>query len=51
MLSVGLFDDTADMVLTNQIFIDEKPGYYDLANDTPKLTGAEVFALYAPKDD
>lgn len=51
MLSAGLFDDVADMVLTNQIFIDEKPDYYDLANDTPKLTGAEVFAQYAPKDD
>ena len=51
MLSAGLFDDTDDMVLTNQIFIDEKPGYYELANDTPKMTGAEVFAMYAPNDD
>ena len=30
--------------LGKEIFIDEKPGLYDLAGDHPKLTGAEFFA-------
>jgi hypothetical protein len=45
--SAGALDDQSGLVLTSQIFIDEKPAYYDLANDTPKLTGAEVFAAFS----
>ena len=44
--SVGTLDDDAGLALTLQIFIDEKPAYYDLANDTPKLTGAEAVAAF-----
>ncbi len=51
MLSAGLLEDQSSLTLTNQIFIDEKPGYYDLADDTSKMTGPEVFAAYAPKDE
>ncbi|MEP3072351.1 GFA family protein [Maricaulis sp.] len=29
-----------------EIFIDEKPAYYDFANDTRKMTGAEVIAAF-----
>lgn len=52
-LSAGLFQDEDGMHLSSQIFIDEKPAYYDLANDTPKLTGAQVLAQYedASTDD
>ena len=35
---------------TSQIFIDEKPAYYDFANKTHNMTGAEVFAAFAPPD-
>ncbi|MFZ5661616.1 MAG: GFA family protein [Pseudomonadota bacterium] len=45
-LPVGLFRDPG-FELTSQIFIDEKPGYYELANDTPRLTGEQVFAQFA----
>jgi hypothetical protein len=45
-LSAGALDDQTGLVLTAQIFIDEKPAYYDLANETPKLTGADVFAAF-----
>ena len=31
---------------TSQIFIDEKPAYYDFANKTKNMTGAEVFAAF-----
>jgi hypothetical protein len=44
--SAGALDDQSGLVLTAQIFIDEKPAYYDLANETPKLTGAQVFAAF-----
>ena len=32
--------------LGKEIFIDEKPDYYDLAGNQPKLTGAEAFAAF-----
>lgn len=47
--SAGVLDDQCGLVLTAQIFIDEKPDYYDFANETPKLTGAEVFAAFDAK--
>ena len=50
-LPVGLFGDDAGWVFHQQIFIDEKPGFYDFANDTTRLTGAEVFAQFAPSPD
>ncbi|MCG6122324.1 MAG: GFA family protein [Microvirga sp.] len=49
-VSAGLFD-TADLRVAQQIFIDEKPAYYELANDTPRLTGEEVFAAFAAKGE
>lgn len=48
IMPLGLFDDLNDIVFDHQIFIDEKPGYYEFANDTHNMTGAEVFAKYAP---
>ena len=44
--SANTLDDQLGLVLTLQIFIDEKPAYYDFANDTPKLTGAQAFAAF-----
>ena len=43
-LLAGLFDDLGDIGLAEQIFIDEKPAWYDFAQDTVKKTGAEVLA-------
>lgn len=50
-LPAGLFGALDGVSLCEEIFIDEKPAWYDFANDAPKLTGAEVFARYAPPDD
>jgi hypothetical protein len=50
-LPVGLFDDGPGWVLAEQIFIDEKPSFYEFANQTKNLTGEEVFAAYAPPDE
>lgn len=44
----GSFDMPKGLKITEHYFIDEKPDYYDIADDAPQLTGAEVFAKYAP---
>lgn len=42
--------DTQVLELTSQIYIDKKPPYYALANDTPMLTEQQVLALYGAAD-
>ncbi|MEQ8825838.1 MAG: GFA family protein [Filomicrobium sp.] len=37
---------TEGLRFTHEIFVDEKPGYYDFANETKKLTAAEVIAMF-----
>lgn len=49
-VNAGALDDLSDAILTAEIFIDDKPGFYDFAQPTQKMTGAEVRALFAPKD-
>jgi hypothetical protein len=48
IMAAGLFQDGVPFQLSEQIFVDEKPASYAFANDTSQLTGAEVFAKYAP---
>ena len=48
MVSVALFEDDDDLVFKQQVFIEEKPAFYTFANKTEDLTGAEIFAKYAP---
>ena len=40
----GMFDLPEGVPIKQQIFIDEKPDWYDLAQDSPKKTGAEIIA-------
>ncbi|MGB3739193.1 MAG: GFA family protein [Pontixanthobacter sp.] len=40
----GLFDLPAAFEIEQQIFYDQKPGWYDLAQQTPCKTGAEIIA-------
>jgi hypothetical protein len=46
VLPVGLFDEDKRLTFEDQIFIDEKPSFYDFANKTNNMTGEEVFAKY-----
>ncbi len=46
MVPVGLFEDSASLAFTSQVFVDERPEYYAFANKTKDLTGAEIFALF-----
>ena len=50
-VSAEALDDKSGYAFTTQIFIDEKPAYYDFANKTHNMTGAEVFAAFAPPAD
>lgn len=49
-IPAGVMAPVPGINMHEQIFIDEKPDWYDFANDTPKLTGAETFAKYAPPE-
>jgi len=49
ILPAGIFQDEK-FELSNEIFIDEKPTYYEFSNKTHKMTGQEVFAQFAPQD-
>jgi hypothetical protein len=40
----GMFDLPSGLPIKQQIFIDEKQDWYDLAQDSPKKTGAEIIA-------
>ncbi|MGI9319117.1 MAG: GFA family protein [bacterium] len=44
----GLFDDDSNLVFNLQVFVDERPEYYDFSNNTNNMTGAEVYAKYGP---
>jgi len=46
MVPVGLFEDSAGLEFHLQVFVDERPDYYEFANTTKKLTGAEIFAMF-----
>ena len=45
-LTAGLFDDATGFVFESQVFVDERPPYYDFANKTKDLTGAEIVEMY-----
>lgn len=45
--TAGLFDDLAGFTMVEEIFIDEKPCYYDLAGERKRMTGAEVMANFS----
>ena len=49
-ISPGLFEDEAAFALTEEIFIDQKPDFYDFAGEREKLTEAEVIAKFAPEN-
>lgn len=50
--AAGLFDGADGFELAEEIFIDEKPGYYDFAGERERLTAAEVMAKFGvPGED
>jgi len=47
---VGIFNKGNVLNFDHEIFIDEKPEYYNFSNETKKMTGEEVFAALASKE-
>ena len=50
-IPVGLFDDSAGMVLNSEIYIDHKPGGYAYEGDHSRLTRKEILAKYGIAED
>lgn len=46
-IPVGLFDNSDQWQLAEQVFIDKKPIYYSFAEQTRNLTGEELFAAFS----
>lgn len=52
IVPVGLLDlENGEFTFDHQVFIDEKPAYYQFVNETHNMTGAEVFAQYGPQPE
>ncbi|MGI9521635.1 MAG: GFA family protein [Hyphomicrobiaceae bacterium] len=51
VVSAQAIEDGAHCRLESQIFIDEKPNYYNFAEPTQTLTGAEFMAMRSPNAD
>ncbi len=48
----GSLDNADDLPLTGEIYVDEQPATYAFANDTRRMTGAEVIAAFStPSED
>lgn len=46
MMAVGSFDDQSGFELARQVFIDEKPGFYDFVQQTATNTGDDFFVRF-----
>jgi len=47
---MGIFDGTEDLAFDHQVFIDEKPDFYEFVNKTKDMTGTEIFAMYGSSE-
>ncbi len=45
-VSAGALDDIADLTIGGHIYIDDKPVFYEFADDTPRQSGAEFTAQF-----
>jgi hypothetical protein len=50
-VAAGTLDIPSGYTLGKEIFIDEKPDYYDFSGDQPRLTGAEAIASFQAGND
>lgn len=49
--AIQAFDDPGAFDFESEIYIDSKPASYGFAGERPRLTAAEVEAMYAPPQD
>ena len=43
---VGLFEDSTQLMLDHELFIDRKPSFYNFSEDTKKLSSEDVMAMF-----
>ena len=48
--TAGSLDDASRLIFTKEIFIEDKPSFYDFANATEKVAGTEAMTAYLPGD-
>lgn len=46
VISAGTLDDTSGLKLASEIFIDDKPDFYEFDAETHQLTGAQVMQQF-----
>ncbi len=47
-IAAGLLNDQSMLRMSLQVFTDRKPEFYEFANETKMMTGAEVIAMFGP---
>ena len=50
-IPTGLFDNADNFIFDHQVFVDNKPHYYDFANHTKDMTEADVFAEFGSSEN
>lgn len=50
-IGVGLLDDTDEMKLAREFYVDRQTGAYEFPADRIQMTEAEVIALFAPSEE
>lgn len=50
-VNTGTFDDASSFRMIGEIFVDEKPSYYEFSGDHPRLTGAEAAERFSVSAD
>lgn len=50
-ISAGLFDLPTGLSIGKEIFVDEKPDYYNFSGDQPRYTGPEFLAMIQGQND
>ena len=43
---IGLLEDDEQLEFRHQVFVDERPSYYEFSNNTRDMTGAELIAKF-----
>lgn len=46
IVPAGLFSDDIPFGFDHQVFVDERPAWYEFSNETRDMTGPEIFAKY-----
>lgn len=46
MVSAALFGEVPGLTMTRQVFVDQRPSYYEFSQQTKMMTSTEIFAMF-----